>query len=266
MVATDSEVRFRPANRVGRSAHRAPAAKPASSASPAPRRRQRHRQAHNNGGQSAHQHLSLTADVENTALEGHRRTEAGHDQRQHICQHIQKALGAAERAGQYVPVYDQRIPSGKPYGQTEQHQRQNQRKQRQSNPCFFHSVPPCADDMSLPIRCGAEGQAGLQPRQRVKKSLAEFAARRRQKIKIIFSRDMCVRENTSQAASVEFVRHGRANYARSRLQAFCRKTRRVFRQSRGAEGQIGLQPRVGFTPPSTPLLLQWCWGPRWCRP
>ena len=120
--------------------------------------------------------------------------------------------------------------------------------------------------MSLPIRCGAEGQAGLQPRQRVKKSLAEFAARRWQKIKIIFSRDMCVRENTSQAASVEFVRHGRANYARSRLQAFCRKTRRVFRQSRGAEGQIGLQPRVGFTPPSTPLLLQWCWGPRWCRP
>ena len=39
----------------------------------------------------------------------------------------------------------------------------------------------------------------------------------------IFSRDMCVRENTSQAASVEFVRHRRANYARSRLQAFCRK-------------------------------------------
>ena len=30
---------------------------------PAPRCRQRHRQAHNNGGQSAHQHLSLTADI-----------------------------------------------------------------------------------------------------------------------------------------------------------------------------------------------------------
>ena len=82
--------------------------------------------------------------------------------------------------------------------------------------------------MSLPIRCGAEGQIGFQPRQRVKKSLAEFAARRRQKIKIIFSRDMCVRENTSQAASVEFVRHGRANYARSRLQAFCRKNPEGF--------------------------------------
>ena len=38
----------------------------------------------------------------------------------------------------------------------------------------------------------------------VKKSLAEFAVRRRQKIGIIFSRDLCVRENTAQAASVEF--------------------------------------------------------------
>ena len=55
------------------------------------------------------------------------------------------------------------------------------------------------------------------------KSLAEFAARRRQRNKIIFSRDMCVRENTARAASVEFVRHRRTNYARSRPQAFCRK-------------------------------------------
>ena len=38
------------------------------------------------------------------------------------------------------------------------------------------------------------------------KSLAEFAARRRQRNKIIFSRDMRVRENTTQAASVEFLR------------------------------------------------------------
>ena len=40
----------------------------------------------------------------------------------------------------------------------------------------------------------------------VSKSLAEFAARRRQRSPIIFSRDMCVRENTAQAASVEFRR------------------------------------------------------------
>ena len=60
------------------------------------------------------------------------------------------------------------------------------------------------------------------------KCLAEFAARRRQRNKIIFSRDMCVRENTSRAASVEFVRHRRTNYARSRPQAFCRKNPEGF--------------------------------------
>ena len=60
------------------------------------------------------------------------------------------------------------------------------------------------------------------------KSLAEFAACRRQKIQIIFSCDMCVRENTSQAASVKFVRRRRTNYARSRLQTLCRKNRRFF--------------------------------------
>ena len=38
----------------------------------------------------------------------------------------------------------------------------------------------------------------------VSKSLAEFAARRRQRSPIIFSRDLCVRENTAQAASVKF--------------------------------------------------------------
>ena len=51
----------------------------------------------------------------------------------------------------------------------------------------------------------------------------------------IFSLDMCVKENTSQSASVEFVRHRRANYARSRLQAFCRKKHRFFRQSQKNE-------------------------------
>ena len=62
----------------------------------------------------------------------------------------------------------------------------------------------------------------------VSKSLAEFAARRRQRNKIIFSRDMCVRENTARAASVEFVRLRRTNYARSRPQAFCRKNPEGF--------------------------------------
>ena len=73
-----------------------------------------------------------------------------------------------------------------------------------------------------------KGPASRQDPLSVSKSLAEFAARRRQRNKIIFSRDMCVRENTSQAASVEFVRHRRTNYARSRLQAFCRKKPKGF--------------------------------------
>ena len=45
---------------------------------------------------------------------------------------------------------------------------------------------------------------------------------------IIFSRDMCVRENTSQTASVEFVRHRHTNSAHSRLQAFCQKRASPF--------------------------------------
>ena len=48
------------------------------------------------------------------------------------------------------------------------------------------------------------------------------------KVGIIFSRDLCVRENISQAASVEFVRLRRTNYARSRLQALCRKIPKEF--------------------------------------
>ena len=82
------------------------------------------------------------------------------------------------------------------------------------------------------------------------KSLAEFAARRRQRNKIIFSRDMCVRENTARAASVEFVRHGRTNYARSRPQAFCRKNPGGFFDSLKppfpASGEWGLGGGWGF--------------------
>ena len=44
-----------------------------------------------------------------------------------------------------------------------------------------------------------------------------------QRSPIIFFGDMCGEENTSQAASVEFVRRRRTNYARSRLQPFCQK-------------------------------------------
>ena len=45
-----------------------------------------------------------------------------------------------------------------------------------------------------------------------------LCARGRKESPIIFFGDMCGEENTSQAASVEFVRRRRTNYARSRLQ------------------------------------------------
>ena len=50
-----------------------------------------------------------------------------------------------------------------------------------------------------------------------KKCLAEFAAAAANNVKSIFDQGVYLSENTYQAASVEFVRHGRTNYARSRL-------------------------------------------------
>ena len=86
--------------------------------------------------------------------------------------------------------------------------------------------------------------------QRVKKSLAEFAARRRQRSKIIFSRDMCVRENTSQAASVEFVRLWHTNYAHSRLQPFAGKNLRVFPTVSMTPAAIGRRGHALFSVPT----------------
>ena len=45
---------------------------------------------------------------------------------------------------------------------------------------------------------------------------------------IIFVRGVYLDKNTSQSASVEFVRHWRTNYARSRLQVFCSKRATPF--------------------------------------
>ena len=88
--------------------------------------------------------------------------------------------------------------------------------------------------------------------QRVKNSLAEFAARRRQRSKIIFSRDMCVSENTSQAASVEFVRLWHTNHAHSRLQPFVGKTLRVFPTASMTPAAIGRRGHVLFSVPAPP--------------
>ena len=61
-----------------------------------------------------------------------------------------------------------------------------------------------------------------------KKCLAEFAAAAANKVKSIFARGVYLSENTYQAASVEFVRHRRTNYARSRLQKPVEKPQEGF--------------------------------------
>ena len=68
----------------------------------------------------------------------------------------------------------------------------------------------------------------------IPKSLAEFAARRRQKIKIIFSRDMCVRKNTSQAASVKFLRSA---------QKLCAQQTANFLLEKSANFSNSIEPR-----------------------
>ena len=49
-------------------------------------------------------------------------------------------------------------------------------------------------------------------------------------MEIVFGRGVYVDENTSQAASVEFVCQRQTNYARSRLQRSGEKTEGFFRQ------------------------------------
>ncbi|MCI7018925.1 MAG: hypothetical protein MR913_03790 [Clostridiales bacterium] len=59
-------------------------------------------------------------------------------------------------------------------------------------------------------------------------NLAEFAADAAKQMKIIFGQGVYLTENTSQAASVEFVCQWQTNYARSRLQKYMEKLRRGF--------------------------------------
>ena len=58
----------------------------------------------------------------------------------------------------------------------------------------------------------------------------------------IFARGVHLGENTSQSASVEFVRFQRTNYARGRLQAFCQKRVLPFFDSFRWGGAAGPRP------------------------
>ena len=60
-------------------------------------------------------------------------------------------------------------------------------------------------------------------------------------MKIVFGRGVYVDKNTYQAASVEFVRHQRTNYARGRLQNLSESPEGVFRH---AEGRVWIRPSL----------------------
>ena len=78
--------------------------------------------------------------------------------------------------------------------------------------------------------------------QLVQKPRRVSPPQRRKKVSIIFSGDMRGGENTSQAASVEFVCPRRTNYARSRLQPLCQKVI-LFDSLKAARPTRGAQPR-----------------------
>jgi len=67
----------------------------------------------------------------------------------------------------------------------------------------------------MPPRMSSGGRTVKEPRS--------LCACGRKESPIIFFGDMCGEENTSQAASVEFVRRRCTNYARSRLHPPCQK-------------------------------------------
>ena len=64
--------------------------------------------------------------------------------------------------------------------------------------------------------------------QLVKKTRSVRGAHAAKKVKSVFSGDMCVGENTSRSANVQFVRQRRTNCALRQTAAACRKRRQPF--------------------------------------
>ena len=85
---------------------------------------------------------------------------------------------------------------------------------------FLHKFLFIVQDFFVQCKTGVpiwERRSSACPKPR------RVCARRRKESPIIFFGNMCGEENTSQAASVEFVRRRRTNYARGRLQSPCQK-------------------------------------------
>ena len=84
-------------------------------------------------------------------------------------------------------------------------------------------LPPCSADFLEKGRKREKMQKRKRRLYRLIKKASQSLRPQAQRSPIIFFGDMCGEENTSQAASVEFVRRRRTNYARSRLQPLCQK-------------------------------------------
>ena len=88
--------------------------------------------------------------------------------------------------------------------------------------------------------------------QRVKKASQSLPPAGGKGILIIFCRGVYLTENTYQAASVRFVRQGRTNRARGRLQSFCQKRAKPFFDSLSTPGclkpgVLQLQSRISYS-------------------
>ena len=84
-------------------------------------------------------------------------------------------------------------------------------------------LPPCSAAFLEKGRKREKMQKWKRRLYRLIKKASQSLRPQAQRSPIIFFGDMCGEENTSQAASVEFVRRRRTNYARSRLQPLCQK-------------------------------------------
>ena len=84
-------------------------------------------------------------------------------------------------------------------------------------------LPPCSAAFLEKGRKREKMQKRKRRLYRLIKKASQSLRPQAQRSPIIFFGDMCGEENTSQAASVEFVRRRRTNYARSRLQPLCQK-------------------------------------------
>ena len=98
-----------------------------------------------------------------------------------------------------------------------------------------------------PLRCGAAAES-------VKKASQSLPPAGGKSSEIIFARGVYLGENTSQSASVEFVRFQRTNYARGRLQAFCQKRALPFFDSHKEGCLVTRQPSFGVKNAAQPRV------------